>query len=154
MAALNKSNVNLPDIDPNHIVMIVARKNSGKTHLIKHLLHQAFRQQKYDWCICITPTKFNKEYTNILGDKFVFESFNPEQIDALLNNQEKLILKKRGNQGLIILDDCLGSVDFTHRVFTKLFSTNRHFKCGVWLRVSSIKNYHQYVEGTQIKPYY
>jgi hypothetical protein len=140
MAAVNNSAVSLPNIDPNHIVMIVARKNSGKTFLIKHLLRDAFSKGLYDWCVCITPTKFNKDYTNILGDKYVFESFDPEQIDAMLNTQESMIKKRKKHlQGLLILDDCLGSVDFTHRVFTKLFSTNRHFKIGVWVTSQKYK---------------
>jgi len=139
MTAKNKLPVLLPEIDPNHILMVVARKNSGKTYLIKHLLHQAFKKKKYDWVICVTPTKFNKDYTNLMGDKNVFESFEPDSIDAMLNAQEKLLSKRKGKQGLIILDDCLGSVDFSHRVFTKLFSTNRHFKIGVWVTSQKYK---------------
>ena len=65
----------------------------------------------------ISPTQINK----IIGKNNEFSCFDPESIDAMSNHQEALIKKNKGSQGVIIMDDCLGTVDFNHRFFSKLF---------------------------------
>jgi hypothetical protein len=151
MTTINNSEPKLPNILPNDIVTIVARKNSGKTHMIKALIHQAFKKKHYKWVIVISPTAFNGDYAKIIGKNNVFSSFDPESIDAMLNHQEALIKKNKGAQGVIIMDDCLGTVDFNHRVFSKLFSTNRHFKVGVWCTTQKFKALPTIIRGNADK---
>jgi hypothetical protein len=150
MTTINNSEPTLPNILPNDIVTIVARKNSGKTHMIKALIHQAFKKKNYKWVIVISPTAFNGEYAKIIENN-VFSKFDPESIDAMLNHQESLIKKNKGSQGVIIMDDCLGTVDFNHRVFSKLFSTNRHFKVGVWCTTQKFKALPTIIRGNADK---
>ena len=149
--AENKKEPKLPIILPNDILTLTARKNSGKTHMIKALIHLAFKKKYFKWVIIISPTAFNGEYAKLIGEKNVFSHFDPESIDAMLNYQESLIKKNRGTQGLIIMDDCLGSLDFNHRVFSKLFSTNRHFKVGVWCTTQKFKALPTIIRGNADK---
>ena len=45
---------------PN-LSLFIARRNSGKTHLQKHLLYILAKGQRFKWVLVVTPTAFNGE---------------------------------------------------------------------------------------------
>ena len=73
-----------------HLGLFVARRNSGKSYLMRHLLHVLARGHKFKWVLVVTPTKFNGDWTSIVGDDNVLDRFDPEQIATLFDRQAAL----------------------------------------------------------------
>ena len=114
------------------LALFIARRNSGKSYLMRHLLHVLSKGKKFDWIYVISPTSFNGEWSDIVGKKNVTDTFNAVWLERLMNAQAASIGKGRGSSGLIIMDDCLGSANFQEDIFTKLAIAGRHFKITVW----------------------
>ena len=91
-----------------HLCLFIARRNSGKSYLMRHLLHVLSRGGKFKWILVVTPTKFNGEWSSIVGDENTLDTFDPEQIATLFDRQAALREDNVDNPGLLILDDCLG----------------------------------------------
>ena len=107
--------------------LFIAMSNSGKTFLQRHLLKQMTDCKRFKWVYVISPTKFNHEWTDIVGDKNVADEFDEAAIMRLLKHLAKIAEKGKQNPGLLILDDCMGSVQFHNKIFAKLASTGRHY---------------------------
>lgn len=107
--------------------LFFARRNSGKTFLMKHLVGVLARGKAINWVRVITPTAFNGEWGAIVGDDYVEPEFDEDWLDDLLRRQADL--KERGieNPGLLILDDCLGAANFSSSLFTRIAAAGRHY---------------------------
>ena len=118
----------------------MARRNSGKTTLMKHLLRTLALGKKFNWVTVISATAFNGEWAAVVGEKHVLPEFDPEWLDALLERQAALKADGVDNPGLLILDDCLGSANFGSEIFTRIASAGRHYGVSVW---ASFQHYHR-----------
>jgi hypothetical protein len=108
--------------------LFVAMSYSGKTYLQRYLLHKLMHPVKnYKWIHVVSPTKFNKEWTNVVGDDNVSEEFDTEKIEDLLDYLSFMAEEEEDYPGLLILDDCMGSIDWQSRIITRLASTGRHY---------------------------
>ena len=116
-----------------HLGLFVARRNSGKTTLMRHLLYTLARGQKFRWVTVISPTAFNGEWTSIVGDQSVLPTFDEDYIADLMEEQAGLRDSGTDNPGLLILDDCLGAANFQSEVFTRLASAGRHYQISLWI---------------------
>ena len=123
-----------------HLALFVARRSSGKTHLQKHLLYVLAKGGRFKWVLVITPTAFNGEWSAIVGEANVLPVFDPEQVDTLMQRQAELREDGIENDGLLILDDCLGSANFQSDLFTRIASAGRHYRITVW---ASFQHYHK-----------
>ena len=110
----------------------MARRNSGKTTLMKHLLRTLALGKKFNWVTVVSATAFNGEWGAVVGEKHVLPEFDPEWLDQLLRRQAALKADGVDNPGLLILDDCLGSANFQSDVFTRIASAGRHYGVTVW----------------------
>ena len=108
-----------------------ARRGSGKTHLIKHITRILAAKGKFDWIKCVTPTAFNGEWRNAIGQRAVHESLDTDWLLALLDRQADSIEEGIQNRGLLILDDCLGCVKFNSPIWTKIAASSRHYSLTV-----------------------
>ena len=100
---------------------------------MRHFLHVLARGHKFKWCLVVSPTKFNQEWTSVVGDDNVLDTFNPEQIATLFDRQAALREDDIDNPGLLILDDCLGAANFASDLFTRIASAGRHYRVSVWV---------------------
>ena len=89
-----------------HLCLFVARRNSGKSYLMRHLLHVLAKGKKFKWVLVVAPTKFNGFWSEIVGDESVLNTFDSEQIAVLFDRQAALREDNVSNEGLLILDDC------------------------------------------------
>ena len=119
-------------IETPHLALFMARRNSGKTTLMKHLLGVLARGKRIRWVSIVSTTSFNREWQAVVGDRHVLPEFDPEWLDALLRRQAALKADGVSNDGLLILDDCLGSANFHSDVFTRIASAGRHYGVTVW----------------------
>ena len=100
---------------------------------MRHLLHVLARGKKFRWVLVVTPTKFNQEWSSIVGDDNVLDTFDPEQIATLFDRQAALREDNVDNPGLLILDDCLGACNLQSDLFTRMASAGRHYRVSIWL---------------------
>ena len=105
---------------------------------MRYLLNILAKAGRFNCVYVVSPTKHNREWTDIVGDDYVFESFDPDVIQGLLDAQAahqremKEDRRIKANPILLILDDCLGSTSFQQQLFTKLATTGRHYDLTVW----------------------
>ena len=121
------------EISTPHLAAFIARRNSGKNHLQKHMLHLLSRAGKFAWVKVVTPTKFNCEWSDIVGEDNVSEQWDESEIMRMLEHQKTCREKGKPNPGLLILDDCLGTVQFQSPLLVRLASTGRHYDLSLWM---------------------
>ena len=112
-----------------HLALYIARRNSGKPYLMRHLLHVLAKGQKFKWVLVISPTAFNGEWSAIVGGDNVLSVFDPEQVSHLMDRQADLREDGVDNPGLLVLDDCLGAANFQSDLFTRIASAGRRVGC-------------------------
>ena len=116
-----------------HLALFVSRRNSGKSYLMRHLLHVLAKGHKFKWVLVVTPTKFNLEWSSIVGDDAVLDTFDEDQIATLFDRQAALREDNVSNEGLLILDDALGACNLQSELFTRMASAGRHYRVSIWL---------------------
>jgi hypothetical protein len=121
------------EIQTPHLAAFIARRNSGKSHLQKHLLHLLTKAKRFSWVRVVTPTAFTHEWSDIVGEENVRETWDEEEVERLLEHQKECREKGKPNPGLLILDDCLGTVQFQSPILVRLASTGRHFDLSLWM---------------------
>jgi hypothetical protein len=133
MAAVNNSAVKLPVLKTPNLMSVIAKRNSGKSHMLKHLLAGCMKRKQFKWVIIFSSTAFNGEWAKIVGDKNVYSEFDPDLITGLLENQAKLVKKKRGKPGLLLMDDMVGTANFKSDIMTKIAIASRHYYISCWI---------------------
>ena len=136
-------------------IILVAKRNSGKSVLLKYLVD--CEKENFDKIFVICPTEsINHFYTTsgITTDEFVFDDYNEEMINKLIQKMTKANEKKglEGVKGgrlaaplkrvLLILDDLIADTNFhSSPSLKKLFARGRH--CGISVIFTS-----QYLHAT------
>ena len=120
--------------------LFFARRNSGKTYLMKHLVGVLARGKAINWVRVVTPTAFNGEWSAVVGEDYVEPEFDEEWLDDLLRRQADLKARGVNNPGLLILDDCLGAANFSSSLFTRIAAAGRHYGITVW---ASFQHYYK-----------
>ena len=126
----------MSSIAPDKVVVMIGKRNTGKSFLVKDLL---WYHQKIPVGTVISATESaNCFYGNMVPPIFIHNEYNEDIIQRVLTRQERLINKKRQgghNAALInpsaylILDDCLYDNSWTRsKHIRSLFMNGRHFK--------------------------
>ena len=137
---------------PN-LSLFLGRRNTGKSTLMIHLLRTLAKAQKFAWVRVYSPTAFTGVWGNIVGEDNVEAVFDSEELEEILESQASIRSRGGKNEGLVILDDCLGACSFqnAHRVqwpplwsyFLGLSATRLQvapghtFKCGLYVFIGS-----------------
>lgn len=126
----------MSSIAPDKVVVMIGKRNTGKSFLVKDLLWY-HRQIPVGTVISATESA-NCFYGNMVPPIFIHNEYNEDIIQRVLTRQERLINKKRKgghNAALInpsaylILDDCLYDNSWTRsKHIRSLFMNGRHFK--------------------------
>lgn len=118
----------------NKTVLFLAKRNSGKSVMMKYLLGQY--KHVYDKIFVVCPSeKINKFYADIVPDNCIMESWSETWVSTLIKTltDYKENNKKEMNV-LLLLDDCVTDVRFHEsKSFKQLFSRGRHFFCSIWI---------------------
>lgn len=112
--------------DFTNFILILGPPMSGKTHLIKYMITDLFKNKKLDYGLVFCKTSFNNSY-NFLPEKYIHNDYNEEVIKNLLRIQ--IQQKENGNskKAFIIFDDVLGSINLNSNFITELFTEYRHY---------------------------
>ena len=117
----------------NKTISLVAKRNSGKSVLLKYLVQEEIQNFKKILVIC--PTKFNGFYDDWIDPNCIFEDYNEEWVEKLISKMSKINQGKNNDTAdhiLLILDDCCSDTRFHGSPsLKKLFSRGRHSFCSI-----------------------
>ena len=110
-------------------ISIVAKRNSGKSYLLRYLVKK--QSHKFNKIFVICPTdSINSFYSTITDKSCIFNEFNENWANQLIEqlmqvNSDKNLEKKRV---LLILDDCMSDINFCKsKAMKTIYSRGRHF---------------------------
>ena len=125
-------------------MVIVSKRNSGKSFLTKYLLKMFMMDNKlFDYIVLFSSTAHLTKDFECLPKKSILEDFSTTKINKILEYQKKAKDSNKPKQCLIILDDTIGQkLDITFKTNLDLiFSRGRHFNISIIFISQYIKNY-------------
>ena len=127
---LKKFNMNM--IKDDSVVVMIGKRNTGKSFLTKDLL---FHHQDLPAGTVISPTEHaNKFYSNIVPPIFIHSEYEPKITNEFMKRQKTLKKRIMGGEkdidgrAFLIMDDCLYDNDWKKdKVIREIFMNGRHF---------------------------
>lgn len=138
MSSLNLQKFDMSKIGKGSVVVMIGKRNTGKSFLTKDLL---WYKRDIPVGTVISGTEgANQFYSQIMPPLFIHEEFSPEIISNAVKRQ-KIMVKKMQQQkeaygqtnidpyAFVILDDCLYDASWTKDTnMRSLFMNGRHYK--------------------------
>ena len=117
----------------NKALIIIAKRNSGKSVLIKYLVKDSIKHNEFQKIFVISSTNsINKFYNDIIPNNCIFEKYNEEWTNTLIDkmseiNQSKTKQSDKPYNVLLILDDMGSDMSFHNsKSIKKLYTRGRH----------------------------
>ena len=115
----------------NKTICLCAKRNSGKSQLMRYIILMSKHLFKKIFVICPTE-QINHFYKGLVDEKNVFESYNEQWVEKLMKALAKENDGKRDKDAshiLLILDDCCSDTNFHQsKTLKQLFTKGRHYK--------------------------
>ena len=120
----------------NRTTALLAKRNSGKSCLLKYITNA--EQHKFNKIYVICPTeKINHFYSDIVSDECIFDNYNETWVNKLIDKMTELNANKKPNERknvLLILDDIVSDHNFHQSpTLKKLFIRGRHINIAIIL---------------------
>ncbi len=117
-------------IKKNSVVVVIGKRGSGKSYLMKDLLYHHRKNFKIGKIFCKTNV-LNQFYSDFIPNILISKHFDTKEIKKIFDRQEKVIREQWQDPYIFILaDDCLS--DAKHWVkddqILELFYNGRHYK--------------------------
>ena len=118
------------DFKEPQVVTCIGKPKRGKSWAVRWLiLKNTVDQKNFHYGIVFTRTgKFSQDYKYI-PDKYVFEDYNPEILQAYLDGIKS---EKKIVPSFIIFDDIQGLLNANDPVLTSLIACHRHYKISLF----------------------
>ena len=118
----------------NKTISVVAKRNSGKSILIRYLVNQQKHLFSKIFVICPTES-INHFYNTITHDDCIFDEWKEDWANQLIDTMTKTNANQPSNERknvLIILDDCMSDIDFNQsKSLKKIYTRGRHFNLSI-----------------------
>ena len=118
----------------NKTISVVAKRNSGKSILIRYLVNQQKHHFSKIFVICPTES-INHFYNTITCEDCIFDEWKEDWADQLIDTLTKTNANQPSNERknvLIILDDCMSDIDFNQiKSLKKIYTRGRHFNLSI-----------------------
>jgi len=120
----------------NKTIGLIAKRNSGKSCLLKYLVEA--ERHKFNKIYVICPTeKINRFYSDIVDDECIFDNYDEKWVEKLINKMTMINSNKPQKERknvLSILDDIVSDHNFHQSpTLKKLFIRGRHINIGIIL---------------------
>ena len=125
-------------------MVVVSKRNSGKSYLTKHLLNMFMIENKlFDYIVLFSSTAHLTKDFECLPKKAIQDDFSTTKINKILEHQKKSKDSNNPKQCPIILDDTIGTkIDISFKTnLDLLFSRGRHYNISIIFISQYIKNY-------------
>ena len=120
----------------NKTVGLIAKRNSGKSCLLKYLVQAEIHKFNKVYVICPTE-KINRFYSDIVDDECIFDNYDEKWVDKLINKMTLINSNKPQKERknvLLILDDIVSDHNFHQSpTLKKLFIRGRHINIAIIL---------------------
>ena len=125
----------------NKTTSLLAKRNSGKSVLLKHLVEA--ERHKFSKIYVICPTeKINRFYSDIVCEECIFDSYDEKWVDKLISKMTEINANKPTKERkniLLILDDCVSDTNFHQSpTIKKLFLRGRHINISLLITTQYI----------------
>jgi hypothetical protein len=128
-----------PDsLKPGGVYLLQGRRSTGKSTLLKQVLY--WMKDKHDLVIAMTPTESTKEmFCSILPAQFVYDGFNVNILEAVMETQKELIAKGKVRRVCIVLDDLsFDAKAFREKAVGAAFRNSRHYNCSLCITAQAV----------------
>ena len=127
----------------NKTIVLTAKRNSGKSQLMRYIILMSKHYFKKIFVICPTE-QINHFYKGLIKDENIFDSYNEQWVENLMQRMAKENdgkTDKEASHVLLILDDCCSDTNFHQsKTLKQLFTKGRHYK--ISLMITSQYPYH------------
>jgi hypothetical protein len=120
----------------NKTITVCAKRNSGKSYLIKYLVD--LEKNRFSKIFVICPTEcinYFYQLDNLVSSECVFDEYKEDWVNQLINRLTKINANKpkaERKNVLLILDDLVADNNFhSSQSIKKLYARCRHFSCSV-----------------------
>lgn len=136
---------NMAEIDDDKVVVLIGKRDTGKSYLCKDLLY--YHQHIPVGAVISATESANQFYGKMIPPLFIHDEYDERIVSRLLQrqkkamdkyNQEKIDVKKQGGdvgqvttdpRAFLILDDCLYDSSWTKsKDIRSIFMNGRHYK--------------------------
>ena len=118
----------------NKTISVVAKRNSGKSVLIRYLVNNQKHLFSKIFVICPTES-INPFYNEITNEDCIFEEWQEHWANELIDSLSKINSNKLENERknvLLLLDDCMSDINFNQSpALKKIYTRGRHFNLSV-----------------------
>ncbi len=115
------------------LMTFFAKKFSGKSSTMRYVLHSLIKDGRFDYGVVISPTGiFNGDW-DCIPEQYRHSEFSEDIINNLLNLQKYFISIGQNKNAFLILDDCVGSVNFNSRIWDKLATTAHQYNLTIMI---------------------
>ena len=121
----------------NKTCALLAKRNSGKSFLLKHLVEA--EKHKFSKIYCICPTeRINRFYSDLINnDECIFDKYDEGWVEKLIQKMTEINSNKPAKERknvLLILDDIVSDHNFHQSpTLKKLFIRGRHINIAIIL---------------------
>jgi len=107
------------------VILVVAKRNSGKSFLIREILYQK-KHIPYG-LVCSATEVGNGFYGNFIPGVFIYSEFDEAAVQRLVDRQLKLAKRGQADPVYIVLDDLMYDKRFlSNKLIRFLFMNGRH----------------------------
>ena len=118
----------------NKTTTLVAKRNSGKSVLLKYLVDSSKKTFEKIYVICPTES-VNNFYSSLVEKNCIFDSWNEEWANQLIEKMTTQNANKKKEEKkniLLILDDVMSDTNFAQSpALKKLYTRGRHINIGI-----------------------
>ncbi len=135
-------NINIKKFDPKKIdpcrtCVFIAKKNCGKSTLIKDIL---YHQRKIPMGAVMSGTEeSNEHYQQFVPDSFIYGQYEPTVVDKIIKHQQGVVqklsqaekedFKTPKNSVFLVMDDCMFDNKWTRdNNMRNIFMNGRHYR--------------------------
>ena len=120
----------------NKIICFCAKRNSGKSQLLRYLVTCSKNRFSKIFVICPTES-VNHFYSDLVPASNIFPQYKEEWVESLISKMTEINSGKNDNEAkhiLLILDDCCSDSNFHQsKTLKKLATRGRHIKIAVMI---------------------
>lgn len=135
---INIHELDLNNVQSNSTILLIAKRGSGKSTLIKSLLHH-FRDIPTGIIICPSE-RMDPYYSDFFPSAFIYYEYKSETIVNLLQRQIEIIAKNKrriengkkeiDTRAVLVMDDCLAEKKLWEKdkPLIEIFVNGRHYR--------------------------
>ena len=120
----------------NKIICFCAKRNSGKSQLLRYLVQSSKHMFSKIFVICPTES-VNHFYSDLVPASNIFPQYKEEWVESLISKMTEINSGKNDKEAkhiLLILDDCCSDSNFHQsKTLKKLATRGRHIKIAVMI---------------------